>query len=176
MVLAAGADRRHRPFYDVHRRGLRGDDRNGLQPHGDGQGHPCRVLRERPRHGGRARHLLRKLQCVAGALRGSYCHHYVPAAEIRAPVLQEGRQPGKRTGDQVHPARAVPARRAGNDRQKRSSVARLSHWDDSGPLLSEGQGPCRADAYDHLYALHAVLLHQGWRLGEGPDRLSRLQD
>ena len=69
LAVAAGADRRHLALHHLGRGGLRGHGRDRLQQDRDRQDHPRRLLRERPRHGAGARHRLRPLRPVAGAVR-----------------------------------------------------------------------------------------------------------
>ena len=88
LAVAAGADRRHLAVHHLGGGRLRGHGRDRLQPDRARQDHPRRLLRERPRHRAGARHRLRPLRPVAGAVRRRDGGGAVAAAALRAMALQ----------------------------------------------------------------------------------------
>ena len=80
VALAPGPDRRDRLVHHLGGRGLRGDDRDRIQPNRDGQDHPGRLFRQRPGNGTGPGALVRELQSLdGGLLRGTgNCPWFLP--------------------------------------------------------------------------------------------------
>src|SRR5262245_1391081 len=91
LAVATSPDRRHRALDHFCRRGLCGDGRDRLQPHGAWQNHSRRLLYQRHWHGVGAGARVRKLQSRARHFRHNHhCGGRAPALGRAAPLQVDG--------------------------------------------------------------------------------------
>ena len=161
LAMGSSADRRDLVVDDVGGGRLRGDDRDRLQSHRDGQDHSRRLLRQRPRHGVGPRRGVRALRHAARLFRRGDRRGPVAAATLRAVVLRPSRQSRQRAGDEIRRVDPARARRPGGDRRQRSGVAGLSGRHGACAGLSPQPRTAAPDADHRLHHPDAVLLPEG---------------